>query len=104
MAAARVALVTKQSARLLARQLEHLRPLGDRFGKLELAGVNALELLVPPLARRLAPPGRGAKGAQVNIVDASVCQGIAQWRLGKARPPRIGDCPNIDHAPDPSGR
>ena len=59
MAAGRVALVAEQGARLLARQVEHLRALRDRLGQLELAGVDALELRVAPGA------GRGAAVAGV---------------------------------------
>jgi hypothetical protein len=52
-------------------------PLGHRFGQFELAGVDALQLGVPPRPRRLAPRRRRAERLQVDIVDPASASAFA---------------------------
>lgn len=101
MAAGGIALVAEQGARLFRRELEHLRALGDRFGELELAGVDASEVVMAAGAGGGAALGRGTEGAQVDIVDSSLGQRVAERRLRETGAARIGDGADVDHALDP---
>lgn len=87
MAAAGVALVTEQSARLLPRKFEHLGALRNRLRKLELARVDPLEVFTAPCSRRSSPVGRRAQRAQVDIIDSGLCKRVSKQGLGEAGPP-----------------
>src|SRR5262245_5874131 len=89
MAFRRVALVTKQRTWLLVRQVNHLRALGHRFGKLELPGVDAFEIRVATCPGRRSTICRSAERAEVDVIDSGLGQRIAQRRLGKSRPARV---------------
>ena len=58
----RVAFEAQKRTWLLARKLEHLRRLRDRLGKLELTGVDALQVRSRP-ARAAARPSAGVPSA-----------------------------------------
>src|SRR6185312_10962703 len=57
----RLALHAQQRARFLAREREHLGRLHDRLGKLELAGVDALQIVMPARSRRSSSLRRRAE-------------------------------------------
>ena len=65
----RVALEAQQGARSLRCEREHLRRLRDRLGKLELTGIDALEIRMPPGARSRPALGRRAERFQMDIFD-----------------------------------
>lgn len=103
MAAGRVALVTKEGARLLASELQHLRALGNRFGELELTRIDALQLFCPAGARCCSPVGRRAQRAQMHIIDPGFGQSVPQRSLGKTGTAGIGHRSDVDDLFDPGG-
>ena len=66
----RLALEAQQGARLVLGQSEHLRALGDRFGELELSGIDALEVGMASCASGRPALGRPTKCVQVHLFDA----------------------------------
>ena len=77
-----LALEAQQRARLFRRQLEHLRGLRHRFGQLELAGIDALQVRVPP-GRAAARPSAGVPSAfrwTYSIPASSSAPRAASWR------------------------
>lgn len=95
MASAGLALVAQERARLLFRQVEHPGTFGDRFRKLELTGVNALQIFRPSGTSGGAPIRRRAKRPQMDIIDPDFRQLVPQEILRKAGPPGIGDGANV---------
>lgn len=69
-----LALVTEECTRDLRREFDHLRPLGDGLGQLQLGGVDFPELIRAPLAGRFASSSRSPQCTQMHIVDASFGQ------------------------------
>lgn len=70
MAAGGFAFVAKERARLLFGESDHLRRFGHRFWKLQLAGVNALQVFDPPGARGRPAIRWSSKRAQMDVIDA----------------------------------
>src|SRR5437660_5197264 len=99
MAVRGLALEAEQGARALACQLNHLCALGDRLRQLELAGIDARHVLVPPRPCCGAALGRSAEGPQMDIFDPSFFEGSPKGRLRKARAPRKRQRANVNDPP-----
>ena len=78
MALGRIALVAKQSTGPFFSEADHLRAFSDRFGQLELAGVDSLEVFMPPRSSGRAPICGCSERAKMDVVDPSLRQGISQ--------------------------
>ena len=81
MASSRVALVAKESTGLFPGEADHLRAFSDRFGQLELAGIDSLEVFVPPRSSGGAPIRGRSESAKMDVVDSCLRQGISQRSL-----------------------
>ena len=81
MARSRIALVAKQSTGPFLSEANHLRAFSDRFGQLELAGIDSLEVFVSSRSRGGAPICGRSQRAKMDVVDSSLRQGISQWGL-----------------------
>ena len=81
MARSRVALVAKQSTGLFLSEADHLRALSDCFGQLELAGIDSLEVFMPPRSRGGTPICGRPERAKMDVIDSGLRQGISQRSL-----------------------
>ncbi len=69
-----VALEAKQGRRFFGGEIDHHRALGDGFGKLELACINTLQVVVAAGAGGGTAVRRRPERAQVDIVDSDLVQ------------------------------
>ena len=81
MARRRIALVTKQSTGFFPGEADHLRAFSDRFGQLELAGIDSLEVIVPTCSSGGTPIGGRSERAKMDVVDSNLRQCVAQRSL-----------------------
>lgn len=96
----RLTLHAQQRARLLTGKLQHLRALHHRLRKLELPGIDSLELGVTSGARGGPPVGWRAERLQMDIFDPRLVERRPKRRFRKAGPPRKRQRADVDHALD----
>lgn len=64
--------------------------MSDGFGKLQLAGVDPIEVFGPSGPRRRPPVGRGAEHSQVDLVDPDFRQLVPEQVHGKSGRRELG--------------
>src|SRR4030095_313310 len=99
----RISLHAQKRAWPISCELEHLRRLRHGLGKLELAGIDALQLLVPTRSRGRAALRRSTEGLQMNILDSLRFESGPKRRFGEPRPARQGQRANVDQSLDTGG-
>jgi hypothetical protein len=100
MAMRRLPLHAQQRTRLFANELEHLRRLHHRLGKLELTRVDARHIRVPARPRCRPSFGGRAERLEVHVFDPSFFERAPKRGLRKARAPRQRQRTHVDHALD----
>ncbi len=96
MARGRLAFVAQQGARHFRCQLDHLRALGDRLGKLELPRIDPPEIVDSSRSGRCPTVGGRSKRPQVDVVDPLLGEGVAERGLREAGPPRVRNGADVD--------
>src|SRR4051794_14233320 len=97
MAVGGLALHADERARLLICEVEHLRRLCNRFGKLELPRIDALEVVMPAGPRGGTAFRGRAESFEVNIFDPRLFESGPKRRLRKARAPRQRQRAHVDY-------